>query len=79
MSIIIDRPNGIELFRLKAAISMIKLEKLGMKHSSGRSMKTFYARSLNLRPRAKHDEVIAAIENLIKEIEQKGDLGIREV
>lgn len=59
--------NNTYLFSLLAAKSAIKLEKLGLKHSRG-SVRQHWARHLGLSTRAKHDQVIAAIEAKIKEV-----------
>lgn len=76
---IIDRPNGIQIFQLRAVIGAIRLESHGMRHSSGKSVKAMWARQLGMKRTAKHAEVIAKLEEKIKEIEAQGDLGIREI
>lgn len=78
MTIVIDRPNGITLFQLNAVRLAIKLEKLKFKHSGG-SVRKRWALHFGLKSNAKHDVVIARIEEECAKIEAKGDLGIREV
>lgn len=78
MTIIIDRPNGISLFQLMAAMSAIKLEKLGLKHSRG-SVRKHWALHCGLGANAKHDVVLAAMQKKVDELKQAGDLGIKQV
>lgn len=77
MSIIIDRPNGIDLFQLKVVRSALKLQALGMKHSR-MNVRKVWAVHLGLKPNAKCEVVIAAIDKKIAEVEAKGDLGISQ-
>lgn len=58
--------EGVTLYQLSAARSAIKLEKIGMKHSSGRSVRKHWALQLGLKANAKADEVI---ETLTKKID----------
>lgn len=73
--VMIDRPNGIRVYQLLAVKSAIKLEIKGLKHSSG-SVKASWARHYGLSPRAKPEAVLAKIEEELKSLEEKGDLGI---
>lgn len=75
MSIIIDKPNGISLFQAMAARSAIKLQALGMKHSR-MNVRKVWAIHLGLKPNAKCEVVIAALDKKIEEIKALGDLGI---
>ena len=59
---------GVTVFQLLAVKGAIKLEKLGMKHSSGKSIRKMWALQLGLKANAKHDEVIAAIEKKLEEV-----------
>lgn len=52
--------TGPQWAQARAAIGAIKLEKLGMKHSRG-SVRKHWAVKLGLKPTAKADAVIAAI------------------
>lgn len=71
--------KGIELYQLAVARSAIKLEKVGLKHSSGRSARKMWAVELGLKPTAKADEVLAALDERIAklkaEIAQEGGKG----
>jgi hypothetical protein len=60
---------GFQLLQWKAAI---KLEKLGMKHSSGRSVRKHAAIALGMPPFCKCDEVLAKIQERINEIQAGG-------
>ena len=75
---IINRPNGIHLFQLLALRGAMNLESKGMRHSSG-PLRPRWAATFGLKPRDKHEKYIAAIEAAIKEIEAKGDLGIKAI
>lgn len=67
---------GVTVFQLLAAKSAIKLEKIGLKHSRG-SVRKAWALHLGLKPRASHDDVIAAIEKKLEEVRatlKEGDI-----
>lgn len=78
-NIVIDKPNGISLFNIKTAMSAIRLEAMGMKHSSGRSVRKHWAEQLGLGARAKADVVLAEMQKKCDELIGAGNLGIREV
>ena len=59
---------GVEIVRLVAAKGAIRLESLGMQHSSGRSIRKLFALELGLGARAKADAVLARIEERIAEL-----------
>lgn len=63
-------PGG--LFQMHAVRSALRLEKLGMK-SRGGSIRKGWAIKLGLKPNAKIDEVIAAIDKRLEEIKAHGD------
>jgi hypothetical protein len=68
--------NGVQVFQLLAAKGAINLESKGIKHSRMNVRKT-WAIHLGLKPNAKHDVVIAAIEKKIEEVRatlQPGDI-----
>lgn len=52
-------------FQLIAAKGAVKLEALGMKHSSGRSARKCWALQLGLKANATHNAVIAALQQAI--------------
>lgn len=56
-----------QLMQLKAAI---KLEKVGMHHSSGRSARMHAARALGMPGRPSHDKVIAALHEAIESLKE---------
>jgi hypothetical protein len=60
-------PTGVEVsvFTLLQWKHAIKLERIGLRHSSGRSVRKHAAVHLGLRPMAKSDVVLAAIEELL--------------
>lgn len=60
--------NGIEYAALCALKGAVKLEKVGMRHSSGRSMRKRAALAMGLKSGASHDNVIAALEKRIHEM-----------
>lgn len=60
--------DGIEYAQLAALKGAVRLEKLGMRHSSGRSMRARAARLMRLRPGAKHDTVINALQKRMDEL-----------
>lgn len=62
-----DRPR-FNLFQLLAARGAIKLESLGMKHSSGRSVRKHWAVAMGLKSNAKHADVLAAIQTRLDEM-----------
>jgi hypothetical protein len=67
-AVVFDGPVATRIYQLIAAKHAIKLEKLGMKHSSGKSVRKHYALLLGLKPNAKHNDVILAIEARILEL-----------
>lgn len=60
--------SPIETARLIALKGAVRLEAVGMRHSSGKSMRKVAARLLGMRANAKHDDVIGA---LAREIEKR--------
>lgn len=62
--------DKVARFQLLAARGAIKLEAIGMRHSSGRSARTFYAKLLGMKPRSSHKQVIMRITELLAEDEQ---------
>lgn len=61
------RPIGcdVPVFQLLQWKYAIKLEALGMRHSSGRSVRAHACRMLGLRPRTRADHVVKAIEAIL--------------
>ena len=68
--------EGANLFQLHAVRGALKLEKLGMRHSKVGSIRKGWALRLGLKANAKYDEVIAAINQRIKEIEDRGNFKV---
>ena len=68
MSIMITGQDGIEYAQLAALKGAVKLEKIGMRHSSGRSMRRRAAIMMKLSPSAKHETVINALERRRNEL-----------
>lgn len=64
--------NQVGTARLIALKGAVKLEAVGMRHSSGRSMRKVAALELGLRPNTGHDAVIGALN---KEIDRRLALG----
>lgn len=62
MTTVITGQDGIEYAQLAALKGAVRLEKRGMRHSSGRSMRARAARLMGLSPGAKHETVINALE-----------------
>lgn len=60
--------DGIVYAQLCALKGAVKLEKVGMRHSSGRSARKHAAKLMKLKPRASYDDVIAALEKRINEM-----------
>ncbi|MFA9216829.1 MAG: hypothetical protein ACEQSK_06955 [Sphingomonadaceae bacterium] len=60
-SIVFDTPDGIEYAGLAGIKYQLKLEKVGMKTRGG-PVRPRIAAQLGLRPRASHDDFIAAVE-----------------
>ena len=65
---VIDTPDGIHLFKLLSARGAIRLEKLGMKHSSRRSVRKNWALHYGLKANAKADLVLEKIQAEIDKI-----------
>lgn len=74
-AIVIDKPNGISLFRLLSIRGRIKLEAMGLK-GRGASTKSLVAAEFGLKPRDKPEKFLAAIDTKIAEVKAAGDLGI---
>lgn len=66
--VIATGPVGTKIFQLLAVKSALKLESLGMKHSSGKSIRKMWALELGLKANAKYPEVIAKIEEKLLEL-----------
>ena len=63
--------NKIELYRLATLRWMLRLEKEGLKHSSG-ALRPKIAAEFGLSPRADHEELILVISALISaELDQQ--------
>jgi hypothetical protein len=62
---VFDTPSSIKYFQLAAARGAIRLERLGMRHSRGRSVKAMWARHLGMKRGATHAAVIAELERLM--------------
>lgn len=74
---IIDKPNGIELYRLNVVRSALSLEmRTGMKMSRGVNVRKLWAEPLGLKPRDSFEKFIAALDKKIAGVVEKGDLGI---
>jgi hypothetical protein len=67
-AIILDTPHGITYFQLAAMKGAVKLEALGMKHSSGRSVRKHACQILGLKPSTKAAEVVKALEAKLAEM-----------
>jgi hypothetical protein len=61
--------DGIKFAQLAAAKGAIKLERLGLKHSSGRSMRRAWALHLGLKHNTPHGAVIEELERRMRAIE----------
>ncbi len=60
-TLVIDTPDGIRYAQLATLKGAVKLEALGMKHSSGVSMRKQAARLLGMKTTSKADDVIGAL------------------
>jgi hypothetical protein len=61
-AIILDTPHGIAFAQLAAIKGAVRLESIGMKHSSGRSVRKHACQLLGLKPSTKAPEVLKALE-----------------
>jgi hypothetical protein len=73
--IIITTPAGIAAFRLLSMRGRVSLESKGLK-SRGFSARKMMALEMGLKPTAKYDAVIAAINAKLKELEPEAIKGI---
>jgi hypothetical protein len=64
---VIDTPQGIQVYQYLVAISAIKLEKQGLRHSRG-SVRLRWAVRLGLGRQATHDEILTALRAKCKEL-----------
>jgi hypothetical protein len=62
---VINTPEGIARFQLAQWRAAIKLEALGMRHSSGRSVRKHAAIQLGMKPNAKADAVLAVLNEML--------------
>jgi hypothetical protein len=67
-AVVLNTPNGITFARLAALKGAVRLESVGLKHSSGKSMRKLAAVEMGLKPSAKHIEVIAALAAKMEEL-----------
>ena len=65
MSTVVDTPEGIKMYYLLAWRGAIKLEALGVKHSSGRSVTAHVKKVLGIK--GNRDKVLAELERRIAE------------
>jgi hypothetical protein len=70
---ILETPDQIRAAQLLSARGAIKLEKLGMRHSrlGQNGLKRLWAKHYGLSPRAKHDEVLAKINEELNSLKEK--------
>lgn len=66
------KTNIVPMFNLIQMKSAVRLEKVGLKHSSGRSVRKRAALLLGLPTNAKHDDVINAITTIMKKAYEMG-------
>lgn len=59
---VIDTPEGISYAQLASLKCAVKLEALGMKHSSGKSMSALAKRQLGLKRNTPAADVVKAIQ-----------------
>lgn len=62
---VISSPDQIARYQLMTVRAMLKLEKLGMRHSSG-PIRPMWAPKLGLRPRDSYDKFINALTERIE-------------
>lgn len=60
--------NGVTVFQLLAVKGALRLESIGLKHSSGRSLRKFWALQMGLKANAKVEQVLEAIEKKLAEV-----------
>lgn len=61
-------PVGTKIFQLLAVKGALRLESLGMKHSSGRSLRKVWALEMGLKSNAKFPEILVKIEEKLVEL-----------
>lgn len=64
-----DTPEGIEAMQLVTVKMGLRLESQGMKVRQGPKLRQPWAIKLGLKPNAKYDEVITAVEKRLEEIQ----------
>lgn len=64
MAAVIDTPNGIQWFHMRAQLGALRLEALGMRHSSGRSVCAHIKRTYGLK--GNKQAVLAQFEKLVE-------------
>lgn len=72
MCTVINTPEGIALFRLLQLKGALKLEMLGMRHSSGRSVATQIRKELGLKARDKRSLYAELVEYIDSYSERSG-------
>jgi len=65
------RSVDAKLYFLLAQRGAVKLEKVGMKHSTGKSIRLHMCKVLGIKQNSTHDQVLEAIEAKIKEREEE--------
>jgi hypothetical protein len=71
---VINTPAGMRLFRLAQLRGAVRLEKVGLKHSSGRSVRKMAALELGMKQNAKADAVLAKLQDEIDKIQAERQL-----
>lgn len=64
--------DAVSAFQLIAVKGAIRLEAVGLRHSSGRSARKAWALKLGLKATAKADAVIEAIDKELEKMKQNG-------
>lgn len=73
--VVLDKPLQMYGFRMAQLRAAVKLEKIGMKHSSGRSVTAMAKRELGMKRSATHEQVIAVLEREIAAVKRALDAG----
>jgi len=67
---IVNTPDGIRFAQLLSVRGMIRLQAMGMRHSSGKNVRKIWALHYGMKPNAKAADVLARIEAELEELKR---------
>jgi hypothetical protein len=73
--ILFEGEPATRLFQMLSVRAALRREQAGLRRGNGRSVKTMWAEEFGLKPRASYEDVIAKVEQRIKDLSAQIDNG----